>query len=112
MVIKSTGLKTILLALCLSAAELLAAAPEANKKLFPFPPFPSTMIAARQSGILLEPVEAFTSGDQLAQGDSITALITLFQKGAKSTQWLLYLETQATNPQSISTNVARPMVLY
>jgi hypothetical protein len=112
MLINLSGLTTILLALFLPATELLAAAPEANKKLLPSPPFPSTVVAAKQTGILLEPIEAFTSGDQLTPGDSITALITLFQKGAKSTQWLLYLETQATNSKSISTNVPHPMVLY
>src|SRR5688572_23217685 len=81
-------------ALYLLAAVLLRGtgmcASNAVARLNPVPPCAALVAAAQASKIPLEQIDAQTETDRLDPGDSITGVITMFEKGGRRTQWLLY----------------------
>ena len=101
----------LLLLLPLLAARFCAAEPATNliSRLEPVPPFAAAQKAAQAAHIPLDGMTALNDTGGLGPGNSITALITLHQKGNRRTQWLVYFEIVAgTN----STKAEKPMVLY
>jgi hypothetical protein len=103
--------KKILLLLLLLAARFCSADPYTNliSHLEPVPPFPDVQKAAVAAHIPLDGMTPANNAGTLAPGNSITALITLHQKGNRRTQWLVYFEVVAgTN----SAKAEKPMVVY
>jgi hypothetical protein len=103
--------KKFLVLFLLLAARFCGAEPETNliSRLEPIPPFPEIQKAARTMRIPLAGMKPGTDTNTLAPGNSITALITLHQKGHHLTQWLVYFEVVAgTN----SAKPEKPMALY
>jgi hypothetical protein len=80
-------------------------------KLDPVPPFPELRAAATADGIPVDGIVPSKSSNSLAAGDSLTALITLHQKGKTRTEWLVYFQvTPATN--ELAAKPPKPEVLY
>jgi hypothetical protein len=105
--------KNFLIALLLLAARFCAAEPEAHllSRLNPIPPFPEAVTAAKTAGIPLDSFNSLASDATLSPGNSVTALITLHQKGNHLTQWLVYFEViGATNSPASKSN--KLLVLY
>jgi hypothetical protein len=103
--------KYFLIAVLLLAARFCGAEPETNllSRLQPIPPFPEVAAAAKTAGIPLDGIHPSTNSGALASGDSVTALITLHQKGNRRTQWLVYFQIGAgTN----SAKAEKSTVLY
>jgi hypothetical protein len=103
--------KNFFLLLLLLAAQLCRAEPSTNliSRLEPVPPFPAARKAAEAVHIPLEGMTPLNDTGALAPGNSVTALITLHQKGNRRTQWLVYFEVVAgTN----SAKAEKPMVLF
>ncbi|MDB6033989.1 MAG: hypothetical protein JWM16_4327, partial [Verrucomicrobiales bacterium] len=61
-------------------------------KLAPVPLYSSAKEAARTNQIPTEGVDAVSQPDVLRTGDSVTALISLFEKRGEKSQWLLHVE--------------------
>jgi hypothetical protein len=67
--------------------------------------------AAQDGGIPCEGIDPPGNSSELAAGDSVTALVTLHEKGGRRTQWLIYF--QATNgPIGASDDLPGAMTLY
>ncbi|HKQ39322.1 MAG TPA: hypothetical protein VJ063_14685, partial [Verrucomicrobiae bacterium] len=75
------------------------------------PPCAALKAAAQAKNIPLEQIDPVTDEDRLDPGDSIGALITVFEKGHRK-QWLVYLEVVAPTPEESAHKPAPPMVLY
>ena len=66
--------------------------------LEPVPPFPELRATATADGIPLDGLAPAASTNTLSPGDSLTALITLHQKGNHWKEWLVYFQVvPATN---------------
>jgi hypothetical protein len=80
-------------------------------RLAPFPPCPACQAAAKANGIPFSGIDPSASTETLAPGDSETTLITLHEKGPRTTQWLLYFQALAdTNPPPAKP--PDPLVIY
>ena len=75
------------------------------------PPCASLVAAAQAKGIPLQQIDPMMAGDRLDPGDSISALITLFEKTRRK-QWLVYLEVVAPTAEESAQKPRPPMVLY
>ena len=98
---------------CLLLTVCTAGGEETNllSKLEPVPPFAEVAAVAKADGIPLNGIVPVAATHDLAPGDSLTALITLHQKGGRRTEWLVYFEVEArTNNPAGKTN--KPEVLY
>lgn len=105
--------KWVLLGVVLLAARLCDAGGASNfvAKLEPVAPFPAVRAVAKADEIPLEGIDPPGRADVLCPGDSVTALITLHEKGRRRTQWLVYF--QATNDsKEASAEQSDPMVMY
>ena len=78
-------------------------------RLEPVPPFPELRAAAKTLHIPLDGIHPSTNSGALASGDSVTALITLHQKGNRRSQWLVYFQIVGNTN---SAKPAKPMVFY
>ena len=87
-----------------------AAAPDFSK-LAATPPCPALVSAAQADGIPLEGVDAPGEAGRFEAGDSLSALVTLFEPGARQTQWLLYLKA-VVPPDHEAGSKPGPMVMY
>ncbi len=102
-----------LLALLFTLAALIGAAAQNSNllsRLEPVPPFPALRAAAVKDGIPLDGFDSAPS-NSLTPGDSISALITLHQKGNHRTQWLIYFEVMAVSNRPPAQTI-KPVVLY
>ena len=81
-------------------------------KLSPAPLCPSLIAAAQVKRIPLEQIDPQIQTNRLDPGDSMSALITLFEKGKQRSQWLIYLEVVPPNEKERAEKTAPPMVLY
>jgi hypothetical protein len=109
--LEKDAVKKSILLLLLLATQFCRAEPSTNliSRLEPVPPFPAARKAARAVDIPLESMTPLNNTGALAPGNSVTALITLHQKGNRRTQWLVYFEVvDGTN----SAKAEKPMVLY
>jgi hypothetical protein len=68
--------------------------------------------AAEATRIPLDRIDPQIQTDRLEPGDSITGLITMFEKGGRRTQWLVYLEVVAPDTKESPQKPPPPMVLY
>jgi len=75
------------------------------------PPFAPLIAAAQAKNIPLEQIDPATDEDRLDPGDSISALITLFEKNRRK-QWLVYLEVVAPTADEGARKPPPPMVMY
>jgi hypothetical protein len=78
-------------------------------RLEPVPPFPELRAAAKTLRIPLDGIHPSTKSGAFASGDSVTALITLHQKGNRRSQWLVYFKIVGNTN---SAKPARPLVFY
>jgi hypothetical protein len=85
---------------------------QSAEKLKPVPPCATLIAAAQANDIRLDQIEEPSHADRLDPGDSVSALITLFDKGRPRSQWLVYLEVVAANPAEQKQKAQPPMVLY
>lgn len=99
----------ILLALRLSGEPV---ATNANARFAPIAPCPVLRAVAQTNGIPLEGIAPPVPGGQLLPGDSVTALIALFEKGARQTQWLLQLQAVPPDAKAKSAKPPPAMVMY
>jgi hypothetical protein len=81
-------------------------------KLMPNAPCATAIAVAQANRIPLNPIDATLDNDALNPGDSITGLVTLHEKGARQTQWLVYMEAVAPGPKDPLEKTPKPMVLY
>jgi len=97
---------------CLLLAAFSAAANDTNllSKLVAVPPFAEVRAKAATDGIPLDGITPGGPTNSLAPGDSLTALITLHQKGNRRTEWLVYFDVAAQTNNPAKTN--KPEVLY
>lgn len=79
--------------------------------LDPLPPFSELRSAAAADGIPVEGIVPAASTNSLAAGDSLTALITLYQKGKYRTQWLVYFKVVPTTNDPPA-KLPKPRVVY
>lgn len=77
----------------------------------PIAPFPALATVAQSNQISLTGIDAPVPNGVLQPGDSVTALIAFFEKGARQTQWLLHLQVVPPDTQAQTTNPP-PMVIY
>jgi hypothetical protein len=81
-------------------------------KLAPVPLCDSAVEFARTNDIPLEGIDALGPEGHLNPGDSITALITLFEKGGHKAQWLLCTKAAEPTPAEKARAPKPPMVYY
>src|SRR5688572_23533432 len=74
------------------AVDAFGASTNAGARLSAVAPCAGLVSAAQSRNIPLEGIDAAMEGDRLESGDRISALITLFEKGDRHKQWLVYLE--------------------
>jgi hypothetical protein len=102
----------------ISAGNLFAATAQSDEtadvasKLRPVAPFPAAVASAQANKIPLEGIDATRDDDALKPGDSVTALVTLHEKGTRPRQWLIYEEAVAPAPKETAEMKAQPMVIY
>jgi hypothetical protein len=87
-------LNLILLSLILAVRALGALGGDSNAavKFRPIPPCSPLVSAAKALQIPTDSIDPAVSTTNLNPGDSISALLTLFEKGGRRTQWLLFLQ--------------------
>ena len=82
------------------------------RKLAPVVLCPAAVEAARTNGIPTEGFDPPRETRSLNPGDSLTASITLFEKGGKKTQWILHVVTaEPTAEEKVRTNKP-PLIRY
>jgi hypothetical protein len=75
------------------------------RKLVPIALCPAALQVAQTNNIPLAGIDPPGGTNRLNPGDSITGLITLFEKGGKKTQWLLYVvAAEPTQEEKARTN--------
>lgn len=80
-------------------------------RLATVPPCATLVAAAQTKNIPLAQIDPATDEERLDPGDSITALITLFEKSRRK-QWLVYLEVVTPTAEESARKPPPPMVLY
>jgi hypothetical protein len=78
-------------------------------RLEPVPLFPELRAAAKTLRIPLDGIHLSTNSGALASGNSVTALITLHQKGNLRSQWLVFFQIVGNTN---SARPAKPLVIY
>jgi hypothetical protein len=103
----------ILFGAVLLAARFCEAGGASNSiaKMDSVPPFPALRAAANANGIPLEGIDPPACGEALGSGDSVTALITLHEKGRRRTQWLIYFQV-TDSPKETFSEKHDPMIMY
>ena len=99
------------LALILCSAHGAELAKSTTARLLPVPPCAALVAAARTNPIPLEPIQAPGALGWLQIGDSASALVTLNEKNAVRSQWLMYLEVAAPVAGD-KIKPKQPIVLY
>jgi hypothetical protein len=112
--IHTSWLLAAVLAVLLSAQPSSGAADDLEllAKLANGAPCKAIASEAWARGIPMEGIDPMLPTNTLAEGDSITALVSLCQKGGRRTQWLLYLQVTNTHPAPEDTNPPGRFVMY
>jgi hypothetical protein len=76
------------------------------------PPCASLVAVAEANHIPFEGIDRPAQDDRLDPGDSVSALITFFQKGGRRSQWLVYVEVVASNAAEQAQKLPPPRVFY
>jgi len=105
---------TLIPTLVLAAGSLRGAepAPDFAARFVPVPPCSSLVAAARANEIPLDQIDPPTQGSSLDPGDSVTALVTFREKGARLSQWLVHVQVVAPRPDELPDKPSAPMVMY
>ncbi len=85
---------------------------EVALKLTPVAPCPDLASAAAASHVPLTGIDPSVSTNRLEIGDSITGLVTLFEKKGRRQQWLLFLETVSPEQKELPMKGSPPYVTY
>jgi hypothetical protein len=88
------------------------AAPGFVARLNPVLPCAALVAAAQANQIPLEPIDPPVDAGTVNPGDSVTALVTLCEKGTRCTQWLLYLQMVIPSRKEKSQPRGAPTVFY
>jgi hypothetical protein len=107
------NLKNCLVLWLIAVGSQLIAAPIRPdfSKLVSVPAFPATLAYARSHKVPIEGIDPLSEGHQIAPGDLVVDLVTLFEKGQSKSQWLLIVEAlEATAKDKAASNA--PLVLY
>ena len=102
-------------AVCLALAALALRAGDMAPdfaKLAPVAACPALVDAARAANLPLAGIDPPGEAGSLNPGDSVTALITLFEKGRRPAQWLLEVEAVAPNEAEKAAKLRAPWVWY
>jgi hypothetical protein len=76
-------------------------------------PFPAVVAVAQVNHIPMQAIDPpAASGTNVTPGDSVTALVTLSEKGASRTQWLLYLQAVEPGPKEKAGKPPAPVVFF
>jgi hypothetical protein len=67
---------------------------------------------AATNQISVQGITPSVAESNLNAGDAFTGLITLYEKGGRQTQWLLYLRALPASPIELARKPPRPTVLY
>ena len=96
------------------SVAIAASAKDSNalSRLKRIAPCASLVASAQANRIPLEGIDPQTETNRMDRGDSISALITLFEKRGKPKQWLLYLEAVVPTAEESAQKPGRSMVLY
>ena len=81
-------------------------------KLASVPLCPAAVAGAWTHDIPIEGIDPPGEADRLAPGDSITALITLFEKGDKQSQWLLCIGAAEPTAEEKARTNKPPIIWY
>jgi hypothetical protein len=76
------------------------------------PPCSPLVAAARTNQIPLDQIDPPAPGNSLDPGDSVTALVTSREKGARHTQWLVHVQVVAPRPDELPDKPPAPMVMH
>lgn len=107
-------LKLALLCLLALFATRLDGQPEltnSSGRFAPIAPFPTLVTVAHSNQISLTGIDARVPGSALHAGDTVTALIAFYEKGARQSQWLLHLKVIPPEVEE-TTNNTPPMVIH
>jgi hypothetical protein len=99
----------MLLATPLGGAE---AALDFKSRLAPVPLCGALLAAARSNQIPVASFDPMVESDTIGPGDSVTAVVTLCEKGPRQSQWLLCLESVRAEPKEQAENIPKTMVIY
>jgi hypothetical protein len=94
------------------AVDAFGASTNAGARLSAVAPCAGLVAAAQARNIPLDGIDPVMGGDRLDPGDTISALITLFEKGDRRKQWLVYLEVAPPTAEEAAQKPKRPMVMY
>ena len=103
---------TIALALVAGSLRGAEPAPYFAARLAPIPACSPLVASARANQISLDRIDPPLEGDSLNPGDSVTALITFREKGARHTQWLVHVQVVAPHPEEMPDKPSAPMIMY
>lgn len=78
-------------------------------KLVAVPPCAPLVNAARTNQISLDGIDDYTSSTNLYPGDSLSLLVTLFEKKAQQTQWLLHVTVVEPTAKELAAKPEPPM---
>ena len=87
-------------------------APDLQARLARVPLCDALSAWARTNRIPVESIDPLVESDTIKPGDSVTALVTLYEKGPRQTQWLLFLESVKPDPKELEENTSKTMVIY
>jgi hypothetical protein len=108
-------LKLVLTGLLALFAMRLLGQPTATNfstRFAPITPFPALAAASQSNQISLAGIGTLVPNSELQPGDSVTALIAFFEKGARQTQWLLHLQVVPPVDTEKTNNSPPPMVIH
>jgi hypothetical protein len=99
------------------ALALLPATVRANKsnlifRLSPVEPCVALVTTARTYNIPIEGIDSPALTNSITRGDTITALVTLHEKRARHTQWLIHLTAVEPTAKEQAAKPTAPLVLY
>jgi hypothetical protein len=103
------------LAVCLALTAVASRAADMAPdfaKLAPVAACPALMDAARAANLPLAGIDPPGEAGCLNPGDSVTALVTLFEKGRRPVQWLLAVEAVAPDTTENAPKSRAPSVWY
>ena len=81
-------------------------------RLSPVEPCVALIAAARTNNIPLDGIDPPAPTNSITAGDTLTALVTLNEKRARRTQWLIHLTVVEATAKEQAAKPAPPLVLY
>ncbi len=112
--IQLTLRRTLISALALVTGSLCGVepAPDFAARFVAVPPCAPLVATAKTNQIPLDQIDSPTPGDSLNPGDSVTALVTFREKGARLTQWLVHVQVVPPRVDELPDKPSAPMVMH